>query len=245
MNNLFDTYILCGGQGTRLKKISGDKPKPLVDINGTPLLDIIIRNLSAQPSVKRIALLAKYRPKDFQAHYKEKSFNGHAIEVLVQTSSKGTGGALLESRYHHETEHVAIMNGDTLIDFSFINEVDQQDLSLGNIIFCAHVPNIKDYGSVEFDLDFKLTRFNEKKIDMKKQEGFVYSGVAILSKRMLELLDYTSKDINFEKDIVSKNRSKFKVKIINSSFLDVGTPERFELAKNKNLNSKLARQQIT
>lgn len=241
MNDLYDTYILCGGQGTRLKKISGDKPKPLVHINGTPLLDIIIQNLSAQSSINRIALLAKYRPKDFHDHYKKKSFNGHGIEVLVQTSSKGTGGALLESRYHHKTEHILLMNGDTLLDFSFIDEVNQQDLSLGNIIFCSHVPNIKDYGSVDFDSDFKLTKFDEKKIDMKKNGGFVYSGVAILSKKMLRLLDNTSEDINFEKDILSKNRSKFKVKIIDSLFLDVGTPERFELAKNKNYSSKLVR----
>ncbi len=241
MNSLYDAYILCGGEGTRLKKISGDKPKPLVSINGTPLLDIIIRNLSAQSSINRIALLAKYRHKVFHDYYKKRSFNGHGIEVLVQTSSKGTGGALLESRNHHETDYVVLMNGDTLLDFAFINEVDQQDLSLGNIIFCTHVPNITDYGSVEFDSDFKLTGFDEKKIDMEKNGGFVYAGVAILSRRMLAQLDNTSEDINFEKDIVLKNRSKFKVKVIDSTFLDVGTPERFELAKNKNLSSKRAR----
>lgn len=241
MNRLYDAYILCGGQGTRLKKISGDKPKPLVSINGTPLLDIIIRNLSAQSSVNRIALLAKYRHEDFHDYYKKRSFNGHGVEVLVQTSSKGTGGALLESRNHHKTEYVVLMNGDTLLDFDFINEVDQQDLSLGNIIFCTYVPNTRDYGSVKFDSDFKLTGFDEKRIDAKKTGGFVYSGVAILSKRMLSLLDNTGGEISFEKDIVLKNRSKFKVKVIESAFLDVGTPERFELAKTNNLSSKLDR----
>ena len=237
MNSLYDAYILCGGRGTRLKKITGDKPKPLVKINGTPLLDIIISNLAAQTSVNRIALLAKYRHEDFHDYYMKRSFNGHGIEVLVQTSSKGTGGALLESRNHHKTEYVLLMNGDTLLNFDFINEIDQRDLSLGNIIFCTYVPNVKDYGSVEFDSDYKLTAFNEKKINDTKNGGFVYSGVAILSKKMLKSLDDTGGNFSFEKGIVSKNSCKFKVKVIDTAFLDVGTPERFDLAKSDKLSS--------
>ena len=129
------------------------------------------------------------------------------------------------------------MNGDTLLNFDFINEIDQRDLSLGNIIFCTYVPNVKDYGSVEFDSDYKLTAFNEKKINDTKNGGFVYSGVAILSKKMLKSLDDTGGNFSFEKDIVSKNSCKFKVKVIDTAFLDVGTPERFDLAKSDKLSS--------
>ena len=39
------TIILSGGFGTRLKSISKNKPKALVEINGTPFLKILLKNL--------------------------------------------------------------------------------------------------------------------------------------------------------------------------------------------------------
>ena len=45
MNRPLPVIILAGGFGTRLKSITGDIPKPLADINGTPFLKYIIQNL--------------------------------------------------------------------------------------------------------------------------------------------------------------------------------------------------------
>jgi NDP-sugar pyrophosphorylase family protein len=52
--------ILCGGKGTRLAERVRDLPKPMIPIDGRPVLDHIISNL-AKAGIRRFLLVAGYR----------------------------------------------------------------------------------------------------------------------------------------------------------------------------------------
>ena len=66
-----DTVILCGGLGTRLKDVAKDLPKPMVDIQGRPFLDIIIDYI-ASFGFKRFILCSGYKADVIAEHYKKK-----------------------------------------------------------------------------------------------------------------------------------------------------------------------------
>ena len=232
MNKAFDTYILCGGLGTRLKEVSGDKPKPLVQINGEVLLDIILNRVSEQKCINKIGLLTYYRHQDFRKYYADKLFNGKEVNVLVQRNIQGTGGAVLESCVDHETQHVLIMNGDTIIDLRFLDNITEIDLQLGNLLFCTFMHETKDYGIIEFDDEHNLISINNAAAVNSQNGGFVNTGVALFSSSMLANINVNSGRLHLESDIIEENIDKFKVKIIDEPFLDVGTPERFASAKN-------------
>ncbi len=55
-----DAIILCGGYGTRLKKISKGVPKPLIKINRLPFIEYLINNL-LKNSISNIYLATSYK----------------------------------------------------------------------------------------------------------------------------------------------------------------------------------------
>lgn len=54
---MFQAIILAGGQGTRLKSVTGDLPKPMVDVNGKPFLYRLMQYLEAQGCSKIVLSL--------------------------------------------------------------------------------------------------------------------------------------------------------------------------------------------
>ncbi len=232
MTKALDALVLCGGLGSRLKKISGSVPKPLVKINGEPVLDKILSQLSLQDRVNTISLLAKYKYQEFQCYYKNRSFNEKMVRVLIQQNLAGTGGALLESIRDEQTETLLLLNGDTLIDFNFLNEINEHDLSMGNLLICSYLDDVSDCGCIKYDDNFRLVSFSGPDASNRKKGGYAYTGISLLNKQFLELLKINKTDISFENDIVMENLSEFKVKVISSPFLDIGTPERFSLAES-------------
>ena len=48
INNKRPAFILAAGLGSRLKELTSDRPKALVELNGKPLLEIVIENLISQ-----------------------------------------------------------------------------------------------------------------------------------------------------------------------------------------------------
>jgi glucose-1-phosphate cytidylyltransferase len=89
MNNL-QVVILCGGQGTRIRAVAEDKPKPMVDVGGKPILWHIMKNYSAYGINKFVLAL------------------GHQGEKIVDFFSD----------YHrHTSNHTIHLNGSKAIDF--------------------------------------------------------------------------------------------------------------------------------
>lgn len=232
MESKLDAYILCGGEGTRLKPVTGNTPKPLVKINDKVLLDLIIDNLSTQRIINRIVLLAKYKHEDFKKYYHNKLFNNKKVEILVQKDLLGTGGAVIESLQNHSTKKVIVLNGDTIIKLNFDRILNNSILNKENIIFCSHVRDIREFGFVKVNRENQLITFDEKRLSKKAKSGLAYAGVAIFDSSFLEKLKFNKKVISLEKDIISRNKDTFYVEKIEDVFLDVGTPERFIVAKN-------------
>ena len=67
-----DTVILCGGLGTRLKDLTKDLPKPMVDIHGQPFLDILI-NYASSFGLKRFILCSGYKAEVISKYYSKKN----------------------------------------------------------------------------------------------------------------------------------------------------------------------------
>ena len=59
-NKNIDVLILVGGRGTRLKSISKDIPKPLIEFNNQPFLSILLNHISTF-GIKRVILCTGYK----------------------------------------------------------------------------------------------------------------------------------------------------------------------------------------
>lgn len=88
-----DVAILAGGQGTRLRERAGDLPKPMVPLVGRPILDHQL-DLCRLHGFRRILLLVHYNHEAIRAHVGDGSRYGLSVEYAVESTPRGTAGAL-------------------------------------------------------------------------------------------------------------------------------------------------------
>jgi D-glycero-D-manno-heptose 1,7-bisphosphate phosphatase len=107
--------ILCGGKGTRLAERVRDLPKPMIPLEGRPVLDHIISNL-AKAGIRRFLLAAGYHGDVVARYYATTRHADCRIEVLTEPESRGTAGALRWCAGRLEEDFV-LAYGDVFLDF--------------------------------------------------------------------------------------------------------------------------------
>ena len=110
-----EAIILAGGQGTRLKSVVADIPKPLAPINNIPFLTYLICFLKQQ-DIKHIVLSVGYRWEMIKEIYGD-SYEGLKISYAIEQMPLGTGGGIALSLEKTYEKDILILNGDSFIDF--------------------------------------------------------------------------------------------------------------------------------
>ncbi len=83
--------ILAAGKGTRLRPLTENTPKPLVKVNGEPLLDHIVKSLPS--AVDELIIVTGYLEDQIKEHC-GKEFFGRKVSYITQKEQKGTADAL-------------------------------------------------------------------------------------------------------------------------------------------------------
>jgi histidinol-phosphate phosphatase family protein len=108
--------ILAGGMGTRLRTVTGDDlPKPLVEINGRPLLDYHLAQI-AQAGIREVVLLTGFGGDRISAFCGNGSKWGLNLRCVQEAAAAGTAGAVLQALDALQ-ERFLVLYGDTVFDF--------------------------------------------------------------------------------------------------------------------------------
>ncbi len=109
--------IMAGGEGVRLRPITQNIPKPMVEIGGVPLLERQVKRL-AKAGVERVYLSVNYLSHLIEEHFGDGTAFGLDIRYLREDRKLGTAGALslLPER---PSDPILVMNGDILTDSDF------------------------------------------------------------------------------------------------------------------------------
>ena len=113
-------FILAAGLGTRLKELTSDRPKALVELNQKPLLEIVIENLISQNFNHFVINIHHFGDKIID-YFKSKKYEGVEIEFSDEREFLyNTGGAIIKALpYFQKSEAVLIHNVDILSDIDF------------------------------------------------------------------------------------------------------------------------------
>jgi NDP-sugar pyrophosphorylase family protein len=106
--------ILAGGKGTRLRERLGDLPKPLIDLNGLPILERQIL-LAKRFDFKKVIILVNYRSEYIVQFCASKNNWGLEIECIDDGEPRGTAGAVLQILDKLDSEFL-VMYGDTMLE---------------------------------------------------------------------------------------------------------------------------------
>jgi histidinol-phosphate phosphatase family protein len=109
-----DVAILAGGQGTRLRDRTGSLPKPMVPLLGRPLLDYQL-DLCRLHGCSRVLLLVHHAHEAIREHVGDGSRHGIRVEYAIETTPRGTAGALRDG-LSRLAETFLVLYGDTYLD---------------------------------------------------------------------------------------------------------------------------------
>jgi len=217
-----EAIVLAGGFGSRLKEITKEIPKPMVDIDGNPFLEILLIFLKKR-GIKKVILSVGYKKEYIINHFKN-SFLGLEIVYSKEDKPLKTGGAIKQALKLTKNENIFIFNGDTFFD------VDLQDMLKKHIanksditIALKKMHKFSRYGSVVLDKD-KVIKFKEKKYC---KEGFINGGVYVIKRDILK----GKKDVfSFEEYLSSTKKAIYGYKS-DGYFIDIGIPKDYYKAQ--------------
>jgi len=120
--------ILAGGEGTRMKPFTNTAPKPMVPIDGKPLIDWQLAQLRAN-GITDVVVYESYLPKVLQEHLGDGSQFGMKIEHRVLSLGRGSAGCIKDAlqRLPDEQQDLPILCGDIISDINLAAMIKQHE----------------------------------------------------------------------------------------------------------------------
>lgn len=226
--------ILAGGKGTRLKEVSGTLPKPMMSVNGKPLLQNIIEQC-VRFNITDIKLLVSYKREIIEDYFGSGKQYGATIQYISETIPRGTAGALVDAMPELD-EKFLVIYGDTFFDIDLESFYKFHLDHRGDVSIFLH-PNDHPYDSdlVEIDSDNRLTKIHTYPHDQQWRQNLVNAAIYVFNKNSLKDIDLISKKPDIAKHLfpsMLKSQKKLYGYISTEYIKDMGTPKRLRMVES-------------
>jgi D-glycero-alpha-D-manno-heptose 1-phosphate guanylyltransferase len=219
--------VLAGGQGTRLRGVVPDLPKPLAPVNGRPFLAIVLEQLRAQGFASAV-LSVGYCHELIRREFGDR-FGTIALGYAVEDRPLGTGGAIRLATGQCSEADVFVLNGDSYADLDFADMQARHCEARVPLTVCAvEVPDAARYGRILVE-DSRISGFAEKGV---AGPGLINAGIYLMRKTLLEAPDLPEV-FSFERDFLEASVGELRplAYSVRGRFIDIGVPEDYELAQ--------------
>lgn len=236
--------IMAGGRGKRIAELFPDIPKPLIPIDGMPILEREIRSLSSQ-GFKDIILTVGYLADKIVDYFGDGSQWGVKIAYFIEKTPLGNAGALFRLREEIGDDPFLLLNADAAFDVDF-NRMLEYHREKGVLVTIFTHPNSHPYdsGLIVADEDAKVVAWLSKE-DERPQwyDNRVNAGLHIMDPKALDLC---LKDLDIDENThfpvgkVDLDRQILKPLCGTGQMVcydspeyvkDMGTPDRFHLVE--------------
>ncbi len=232
---------MAGGAGTRISSVFPDIPKPLIPIEGIPVLEREIASLRDQGFCD-IVLTVSHMANKLMEHFGDGSAIGVNIEYFVEETPLGNAGALYEIK-DRLSDDFLLLNADTVFDVDF-NRFVRYHKDKGALATLFTHPNDHPYdsGLVECDDNMAVKCWYTKEdVRPKYYKNRVNAGLHVLSKKLTDKRPDTAK-VDLDRQILRPLAESGKMFCYDSPeyVKDMGTPERFEAVCHDFASGKVA-----
>ena len=218
--------LMAGGKGERLRPLTLNTPKPLLEIGGKAIIDYNIEAL-ASVGIDDITVTTRYLADQIHAHFST-PVSGVNVKCVTETLPLGTiGAASLVSR--SEEGNTLVMNSDLLTTISFeemyMRHIEEQaDVTIAAIPYVVSVP----YAILTTD-GAQVKGIEEK----PSYSYYANAGIYIFSNKLLNTVPSDSRtDATDLIEQAINNGLKVVYYPINGTWIDVGSPNDFKQAQD-------------
>jgi glucose-1-phosphate thymidylyltransferase len=170
-------YLLAAGYATRLHPLTLDRPKPLLEVAGAPILSHILRRVEAIPDLREVVVVGNHRFADALSAWRDETPCRVALSLLDDGSTNegdklGAVGdiAFALSRTPPRNEDWMVVAGDNLLDFDLAALREAFGRERRPMLVLREVPvgpGPTRYNEVSVDARGRVLRFREKPPDQE------------------------------------------------------------------------------
>lgn len=218
--------VMAGGLGSRLGELTKDTPKPLLQVDGEPILQRIVKKFRSE-GFERFIFCVNYKAEMIQNYFSDGRALGVHIRYVVEQKRLGTGGAL-SLIDPQDSERFIVTNADILCttkyrDFVEFHRDQEATATMAVREYRVEIP----FGVVETD-GFEIRSLHEK----PSYTYFINAGYYVIERSALQ---YVPKDRFFDMpslfEVLHENRRRTRIFPTAGDWIDIGRPEDLKRAQ--------------
>lgn len=216
---------MAGGEGSRLRPLTVQRPKPMVPVANQPMLHHIVMLLRRHQFTDIRATLY-YLGDEIRSHFADGSEWGVRMSYSVEETPMGTAGSVKLCEEFAGQDTFLVISGDALtdIDLSAAVAFHKQNGALATLVL-TRVENPLEYGIVVTDDDGRIQRFLEKPSWGEVFSDTVNSGIYILEPEVLRYVE-PGRPFDFSQDVfpaLLKKRAPLFGYVASGYWCDIGS----------------------
>jgi NDP-sugar pyrophosphorylase family protein len=223
--------VMAGGLGTRLRPLTNKTPKPLLSVDGQPILDHLLSNIQ-NSGLKDVIISVNYMGQKIRKHVGDGSKHRLNVNYLSEQKKLGTAGALSLLKPRPKRPFL-VLNGDLMTNMNFSKLLAFQKKHKYAIVMCVYKQKFNvPYGVVEIN-NGDVTGLSEKPV----YEHFVNASIYTINPSCIDLIPRnTFFDMPELINKVIKNGSKVGAFPIIEYWRDIGVSEDLDVANTEHHN---------
>jgi mannose-1-phosphate guanylyltransferase len=220
--------VLVGGEGTRLRPLTSDLPKPALTLVDRPFLAYLVEWLGRH-GVTEAVLACGFKPDVLRAALGEEEHGGVRLRYVVEPERRGTAGAIrfaAEELGDHLDERFLALNGDVLCDLDLSALLGAHEERGAQATIALHaVEDSAPYGLVRSGSEGEVLEFLEK--TGEAVPGEVNAGAYVLERSVLDLIP-AGEEVSIEREVFPRLVGEgLHGLLLDGYWVDIGTRERY------------------
>jgi NDP-sugar pyrophosphorylase family protein len=216
------TFVLAGGEGTRLKPYTYSTPKPMLMLGGKPILEYVLQNLK-KAGIKDAIITAGYHHEQIMDYFGDGKKLGMKLEYAIEKERMNTAGSILPHKDKVDGTFAVVM-GDHLtnLDLSDMLKQHKESGAMATIaLFKDSMP--LEYGVADVE-DGLIKGFKEKPM----LEHLYNTAIYIFEP---EVFDYIKEKEDFAKNVIPRllsEKKKVGAYVFDDVWFDIGRISDYE-----------------
>ncbi|MGO8670357.1 MAG: sugar phosphate nucleotidyltransferase [Capsulimonadaceae bacterium] len=232
--------VMAGGEGTRLRPLTSNRPKPLVPILNKPCMQHTIELLKRH-GITDIVVTLYYLADEIEGYFGDGSDLGVNLIYTVEDSPLGTAGSVKKAEEYLKDDTFVIVSGDALTDFD-LGKALSFHRNRGSVatLVLQHVENPLEFGVVITDDEGRIRRFLEKPSWGEVFSDTVNTGMYILEPSIFSYME-PEKVYDWSQDIfpaLLREEQPMYGYVMTEYWTDVGSLQQYRQAQYEMLQGK-------
>ncbi len=232
--------LMAGGEGSRLRPLTINRPKPMVPLVDRVVMAHIIELLKVH-GITEIVVTVQYLANVIQDHFGDGSAYGVHIDYSLEEQPLGTAGSVKNAE-HLLQEPFLVISGDALTDFDLTKIINAHTASGASAtLTLTRVPNPLEYGVIIVDERGAIRQFLEKPSWGEVFSDTVNTGIYVLNPEVFRYIE-KGKFTDWSKDVfpqMLRRNDRLMGFIAEGYWTDVGTIEEYMRASRDYMLGKV------